>query len=133
MQFRYRIYIAGAYQNSDLIKALGNMRKGIAASAEFIRLGWAAFCPWIDYQFSFFEDLSRKDYLEYSLSWLEASHLMYVLSDWENSNGTREEIQVANSLEIQTFYQDDISPVQLHEKYLGLYGDNIKEGKAVWR
>jgi hypothetical protein len=129
MQFRYRIYIAGAYQNSNLIKALGNMRKGIAVSAKFIKLGWAAFCPWIDYQFSFFEDLSREDYLEYSLAWLNVSQVMYVLSDWEDSKGTQREIEVADHLEIPIFFQDDMTPQALYEHYLGLYGEALSYGR----
>lgn len=101
---RQRIYLAGAYSADNILKCLVNMRIGIKVAAKFIKHGHAVFCPFIDYQFHFFEDLEIKDYYEYSLAFLEVCDEMWVLPAWENSKGTRAEIEFAMEKQIPIKY-----------------------------
>jgi len=100
-----RVYVAGAYSADNVIDVLNNIREGIKASAKLLKLGHEPFCPFLDYQFQFFEpELEVEDYYRYSIAWLEVSQAMIVLPDYEESKGTLNEIWTAKELEIPTFY-----------------------------
>ncbi len=99
-----KIYVAGKYSADNIIQGLQNMREGMKASAKILKLGYAPFCPWLDYQFSFFEDITREEYYAYSMAWLEVSDEVWVLPGWENSQGTKAEIKRAEELKIPVNY-----------------------------
>lgn len=103
-----RVYVAGAYSASNVIDILNNMRKGMRASTEVLLAGFAPFAPWIDYHYQLQlqdgETLSVDDYYAYSMAWLEASDIVYVIPGWENSKGTIAEISKANLLNIPVVY-----------------------------
>jgi len=100
-----RVYVAGAYSANDVMGVLENIRRGIEKCAELISEGIAPFCPWLDYQFSFFKKLTKEDYYNYSLAWLEVSDEVFVLSGWEKSVGTIKEIKRAIELNIPVVYE----------------------------
>jgi len=96
-----RVYIAGAYSANDVITVLNNIHRGIKASVEVLKAGYAPFCPWLDYQFQFFDNtLTVEDYYRYSMAWLEVSDIVLVLSHSEHSKGTQIEIKRAKELNI---------------------------------
>ena len=100
-----RVYVAGKYSDSNIINCLNNMHDGMKASVEVLKLGYACFCPWLDYQFQFFDKtLVVEDYYRYSIAWLEVSDCMLVLPNFENSKGTLAEIKRAEELNIPIFY-----------------------------
>lgn len=100
-----RIYIAGKYSDSNVIDVLKNIHDGIKKSAEVLKNGDAPFCPWLDYQFQFFQrDLKVEDYYRYSMAWLEVSDEVWVLPNSENSKGTQAEIKRAKELGISVIY-----------------------------
>ena len=101
-----RVYIAGKYRGETIIDILNNMHDGIKKCAELLETGEIApFCPWIDYQFQFFnKNLKVEHYLNYSIAWLEVADEMWVLPNSENSKGTQIEIQRANELNIPITY-----------------------------
>jgi hypothetical protein len=100
-----RIYVAGSYSADNVIDVLSNIRRGIAYCARLIKEGHSPFCPWLDYQFSFFQDLSVEDYYRYSMAWLEVSEMVHVLPGSENSKGTQREIEFAeDELCLPIFY-----------------------------
>jgi hypothetical protein len=103
-----RVYVAGAYSAPNVIDVLNNMRRGMRASAEVLLAGFAPFSPWLDYNFQLQlrdgESLSVDDYYAYSMTWLEASDIVYVIPGWENSKGTLAEISRANALNIPVVY-----------------------------
>jgi hypothetical protein len=105
---RMRVYIAGAYSADNVITVLDNMRKGMRDGAIVLQKGMAPFCPWLDYQFQLMlrgnESLAVQDYYEYSMAWLRVSDCMLVLPGWENSKGTRAEIDEAIRLNIPIFF-----------------------------
>lgn len=100
-----KIYIAGKYSGDNVIDILNNIREGIKVSAKFMKQGHNPFCPWLDHQFQFFEDLKVEDYYRYSMAWLEVSDKVYVLRGSEKSIGTQNEIRRAKQLNIPIEYQ----------------------------
>jgi hypothetical protein len=95
-----RIYVAGSYSADNVINVLSNIRRGIAYCAKLIKEGHSPFCPWLDYQFSFFQDLSVEDYYRYSMAWLEVSEMVHVLPNSGQSKGTIKEVDRALQLHI---------------------------------
>lgn len=109
---RKRIYVAGPYSCAGRCEPLGvdlaYMRKGLQVSAQLLYLGYAPFCPWLDYLFHFAADdihlPSKNDYYEYSLSWLAASDAVLVIDQRPGSVGTWKEIELAKQLGIRVYY-----------------------------
>lgn len=100
-----RIYVAGKYSDTNIIGCLNNIHDGIKASVEVLKQGHAPFCPWLDYQFQFFDKtLTVEDYYRYSMAWLEVSDEVWVLPNSENSKGTQAEIKRAVELNIPVKY-----------------------------
>ena len=103
-----RVYVAGPYSAKDIISVLENMKVGIRASVEVLLAGFAPFCPWIDYHFSFAtrdnEKITVDDYYNYGLAWLEVSDALLVLPNSENSKGVKMEIDLAKKKNIPIFY-----------------------------
>ena len=101
---RTRVYVAGAYSDDSVLGVLDNMRRGMKAGTRIWRLGFAPFVPWLDYQFQLMIDEDDRptveDYYEYSIAWLEASDLVCVLPNSDNSKGTQAEVARANQLGI---------------------------------
>jgi len=104
MKTRPRIYVAGAYSADNVIDVLSNIRKGNQVAAKLLKAGFAPFSPFIDYQFSFFEDITVDEYYDYSIAWLLVSDAMLVLPGYENSKGTLREIEIATKSSIPVFY-----------------------------
>ncbi|MBM3709886.1 MAG: DUF4406 domain-containing protein [Actinobacteria bacterium] len=106
-----RVFIAGKYSDDNIIDVLNNIRTGIRAAVELMLLGYAPFCPFLDYQFQFMlrenENLKVEDYYNYSLTWLEISDIVYILPNSENSTGTQKEIKRAKELNIPIIYRLD--------------------------
>ena len=103
-----RVYVAGPYSASNVISVLENIRAGIELSTRVLLLGYAPFCPWLDYHFTLMlregEKLSVDDYYKYSMAWLEASDAVLLVPGWEKSIGTQKEIKRATELGIPIFY-----------------------------
>ena len=78
--------------------------------SDLLKKGYVPFCPWTDFHFHWFGDLTIEDYYRYSMGWLEVSDCIYVLRDSENSNGTQAEIKRARELKIPVLFesQDDL-------------------------
>lgn len=96
-----RIYVAGSYSDDNIIVVLNNIHDGIKASVKILKMGHVPFCPWLDYQFQFFDKtLIISDYYKYSLAWLEVSDEIWVLPNSENSKGTQKEIERGRELGI---------------------------------
>lgn len=114
-----RIYVAGAYSADNVITVLDNMRKGMRKSVEVLLKGFSPFCPWIDYHFQLMlrdnENLSVKNYYDYSMSWLEVSDAVLLLPNSENSKGTQEELKRAIELGIPIYNSLDDIPSNKRE------------------
>lgn len=110
-QRRKRIYLAGAYSADNILQVLTNIKTGVRVAAKYIKQGFAVFCPFLDYQFHFFEDITLQDYYDYSIAFLLACDEMWVLPGYENSKGTIKEIEIAlsNNIPIHYLSEEEIS------------------------
>jgi nucleoside 2-deoxyribosyltransferase len=102
-----RVYVAGPYSADNVIDVLRNIGRGQQACAEIFRLGFAPFCPWHDKSFVTDqpeEHLTVEQFYRYSMSWLEVSDCLYVLSGWRKSKGTVAEVDRAMELGKPVFF-----------------------------
>ena len=110
-KIRKRIYVAGPYACDGRCKPLGvdleYMRKGLEVSVKLLKMGYAPFCPWLDFMFQFVaggSELRVQDYYEYSIAFLPVCHCMYVHDCRKGSIGTNAEIELAQKEDIPVFY-----------------------------
>jgi len=83
------------------------MREGIEMGAVVQVRGGAPYVPWLDHDLLLQPigcRLTVEDMYESSLAWLEVADALYVVRGWENSKGTKAEIEVAKALGIPIFY-----------------------------
>jgi len=99
-----RIYVAGKYSADNVIEVLHNIREGTKVSAKLIKMGHSPFCPFLDHQFSFYEDISVPEYYKYSIDFLKVCEAMLVLKGYETSKGTLKEIEIAEEMGIPIYY-----------------------------
>lgn len=99
-----KIYLAGKYSDNNIIGVLNNIKKGISIAAKLIKEGNNVFCPFLDYQYHFFENLTKQDYQRNSMSFVEWADELWILPNSENSGGTQREITKANELKIPVRY-----------------------------
>jgi hypothetical protein len=102
-----KIYVAGKYNDTDVIKVLNNIKKGMKKCVEIIKRGDIPFSPWLDFHFQWFEDFTEEEYKRYSMAWLEACDEIYVLNNWHTSEGTKAEIKRARELGIPVIFEGD--------------------------
>jgi len=107
-----RVYIAGAITATGAehptIGFLTNIRNGIRTTVEVLLKGYAPFCPFIDYQYWLLlrgeEKITPETILQISCEFLRVSNAVLIVPGWENSYGTKQEIELASSLSIPVFY-----------------------------
>ena len=106
-----RLYIAGAISDPSLITALDNIRRGARLSAEALLAGFAVFSPFIDFQLFLAlrdgESIPKPVIQAQSMAWLDVSDAVLLVPGWENSGGTRREIERAEQLGIPVFVNLD--------------------------
>ena len=108
-----KIYIAGPYNDNNVLGVLRNIGRGEYWAAELFKDGFAPFCPWFDKAFvisNFFEEFTVEQFRAYSMEWLRVSDAVFVVPDYPgmkksiDSDGTFEEIKEAERLGIPVFY-----------------------------
>lgn len=113
-----RVYVAGAYSANNVLDVLKNIGRGQHYAAELFMAGFAPFCPWHDKEYvihNWDKEMTVDMFYKYSLAWLEVSDWVFVAPEWENSTGTKMEIEKAKELGLPIFYSlDDI----LIEQYI---------------
>jgi len=102
-----RVYVAGSYNADNVIKVLDNIKRGTQVCVELLKKGYIPFCPWLDFQFHWFGNLTIDDYYRYSIGWLEVCDYIYILKNSEKSNGTQKEIEKAKELNIPVLYEGE--------------------------
>ena len=85
-----KVYIAGPYSAGDVLSVFENMRKGMELATKVRRLGFAPFCPWMDFMYYFLNQEKAFDLencYEYSLAWLGVSDAILFTPNWRSSTG----------------------------------------------
>jgi len=109
----YKVYIAGAYSDDNVIGVLKNIGRGEYWAAELFAFEFAPFTHWHDKSFiirNFEDKFTVKEFYDYSLEWLKVSDILFIvpnepgLKNWQDSKGTLKEIEVAKNLGIPIFY-----------------------------
>ena len=102
-----RIYVAGPYSAGDVLSVFENMKRGMALATQVRQLGFAPFCPWMDFMYLFLnngEPFSLENCYEYSLAWLKVSDAILFTPDWKESPGAIAEHEYAIKKHIPIFY-----------------------------
>ncbi len=105
-----KVFVAGAYNADNVLGVLKNIGRGEAYAAELFALGFAVFCPWHDKDYAirlYDRDIPVSQYQAHSLKWLEVCDCIFLVPGWENSAGTKTEIDRAWTLNIPIFYDTD--------------------------
>ena len=103
-----KVYVAGPYNAGNICSCLDNMRRGMQASIDVLKAGYAPFCPWLDHHYGLMDGaVTREMYQAQSMAWLEVSDAVLVLDGWETSSGTKAEIARAKEVGIPVFYTLD--------------------------
>jgi hypothetical protein len=112
------IYVAGAYTNNPEV----NMQKAEQASIQLIRNGFAVFTPHKNfYDYQKYEDVDYETYLQIDFEIISRCNAVYVLDNWNESPGTKREIEYCDSIGIPVLYQSvsnacDLLPDNVPEK-----------------
>ena len=102
-----RIYIAGPYSSDNVLSVFENMRKGMVLATQVRRMGYAPYCPWMDFMYYFMNNgkpFSIENCYEYSLTWLEVSDAILFLDNWKESHGAIQEHEYALRHDIPIYY-----------------------------
>ena len=106
-----RVYVAGPMSATNILTMLDNIHQGIKAGAELIKAGYSPFVPHLDIAFKLQNghdfDVPVQTYYDYTIEWLPVSDMMLVLPGWEDSIGTKKEIERAKELNIPIYYSLD--------------------------
>lgn len=97
------IYVAGALSD-DTAGYIQNLHRMIKWENKIRKLGFATFCPGYDFLGGLAAgDWEYKDYFENNQPILERCDAVFLVPKWENSKGTKKEIEKANRLNIPIF------------------------------
>jgi len=112
-----KVFIAGKYDDTDIISVLDNIVRGQRLAVELMRHGFAPFCPFLDYQYAFHlrpgERLPKIIYQEMSIAFLLVCDAIYMLGNWESSPGARREMVIAMEHDIPVFH----TPLDLYNYF----------------
>lgn len=99
-----KVYVAGKL-NAMAVDYLKNVSAMIKKSEEIRKLGFSVFVPCVDLLRGIVSgDFEYGDYFYNNVSWLRCSDAIYVMDNFETSQGTKEEIAIAQSCGIPVFY-----------------------------
>lgn len=104
---RKRVYVAGKMSDPNPITFLNNLAKGIKASVDVLKAGYAPFSPFIDFQYFISNpenNITIDEIQDSSIAWLLASDAMLVLPGYEFSKGTLREIDICHQMHIDIYY-----------------------------
>lgn len=117
-----KVYIAGAISANNQFDFMDNARRGITGFKDALLAGYYPFCPHMDFVSLLVDGrpVPLETLYAYSMAWLEASDAVMVVPGWENSKGTKKEIERATELGIPVFYslkdlKKAMSPYEMKE------------------
>lgn len=100
------VYVAGPYRADSEYGVVQNIRRAEQLAIEVWKAGAAAICP--HKNSALFGGLMPDEtWLEGGMEFLRRSDAMIVVDSWEDSEGTKEEIELAKELGIPIFWEID--------------------------
>jgi len=98
------IFISGAYRAPNTLEIEHNIRHAEAAAIELWKQGWAAYCP--HKNTAHFDGIcSDETWLEGNLEILSRCDAIYMLREWENSQGARAELHLAKEHNLEILFE----------------------------
>lgn len=97
------VYIAGPFRASNSWDMEQNIRRAEEIALRVWRLGLAVICPHANTRF-FQGAAEDRVWLDGDLELLRRSDAVLLVSGWENSSGTRQEVAAAKALGIPVFH-----------------------------
>lgn len=104
-----KVYIAGKYDDTSVIRCLNNIKLGIRWAVSAIHMGYIPFCPFLDFMFQLVGNpgLTDKQYKMYSMEWLYPCDEIWMLPNWKRSSGAIAEKDEAVKRGIKVVYLPD--------------------------
>ena len=130
---KYKIYVAGPL-NAMAVDYLKNVSNMMTEAEHLRRLGFSIYVPAIDLLMGIkFGYTSYNDYFDNSQPWLLAADAVYLCTGWENSKGTKVEMETAMANGIPVF--DNPDQLVEHFQRHGLIADMAElqqEIDSIW-
>jgi len=105
-------YIAGPYATNSIYGVVQNIRRAELVALSLWKIGYAVICPHKNSSLLDGE-CPRQTWIDGDLEILQRCDLLVVLPNWEESEGTRDEISQACMFDIPIFYwPDDMSKLK---------------------
>jgi len=108
---RVRVAMVGPYSpkasSSEAMDIFDNIRRGIKNASILMEVGFAPICPWTDWVYLLINDgyiPTLKDLQEVSMSLLHGADAVVCTKGWENSVGSRKELEFAHDMRIPIFF-----------------------------
>lgn len=104
------IYVAGPISDQNPLQVLANINAGIEASAYLVSMGFAVFCPFLDFQYFLTKHgqyINKEMIQQNSLAFVDKCDVMLVLPRWKSSSGTKREAARARSLGMPVYFDID--------------------------
>jgi dienelactone hydrolase len=89
------VYVAGAYRAKDIATTVKNIEKARRVAATLWRQGYAVICPHSNSGLMDSNDIPEQTWLDGYLEILSRCDMLVVVPGWEQSQGTRGEIDFA--------------------------------------
>lgn len=99
------VYVAGPVRAATTWDMEKNIRRAEEISRTLLEMGFAPICP--HSMFRFFGDNPRERILEATIEQMVRCDAVFVVGNWQESQGTSHEIRIATERAIPVFYQLD--------------------------
>lgn len=100
---KIKVYVAGPYRG-EISK---NTHNAIKIGGLLLSYGFVPFVPHLTHFWGIITPKEDEDWINYGLEWLKVCDCILVLPGFENSEGTKIEIEMAKGLNIPIFYHID--------------------------
>jgi hypothetical protein len=98
----YTIYVAGAY-SGYIMDVAANIRRGRRVCIDLVLSGYNPYCPWNDWEWAVVRDIPVEDFQRVGIAHLLKSDAVLLVQGWEDSKGTKREIEIAQEMGIPIF------------------------------